>query len=207
MTYSADWPAFGSMEVPLTRSLPASNSAAPTRTFSATSWEAFSRPTKPSQPHPAPWHALNGGGVAFDVETEVFLRADTRLGLFDPPRIPLARDSTHQVAVRSPDLHALGIYKAVCRHSRGGDEAMIWAVETHPPNGRWEVKVDEEFVRGVQACADNAAQPTRSSVLELSRPLTGAALAPIPCYAVDSPLDLNGNSDAARLQSNHKAPG
>jgi hypothetical protein len=121
---------------------------------------AFSRPTKPSQPHPAPWHALNGGGVAFDVETEVFLRADTRLG-------PLTRlGSLWLVTALIRLLSAAPIHmpsvstKPYADIPEAGDEAMIWAVETHPPNGRWEVKVDEEFVRGVQACADNAAQLT-----------------------------------------------
>jgi hypothetical protein len=44
---------------------------------------AFARPGAPGQPHPAPWKALDGGGVKHDVEVELCLPAQFALGRYD----------------------------------------------------------------------------------------------------------------------------
>lgn len=142
---------------------------------------AFARPTKPNQPHPAPWQALKGGGIAFDVETEAFLCQDARLG-------PMSRlGSLWLLAALIRLLSAAAIHmpsistNAYARIPEGGDDDTIWAAEIQAPAGRWEVNIDANFVRGLQSCLGNAAQLTSEPAFYRAfQTFDGAAWLPTP---------------------------
>lgn len=119
---------------------------------------AFERPPSPTAPHPAPWFALRGGGVSFDIGAEIrfdaaysvvghsrietlnLLVALIRLLSSATPRMPMVSDMSFSEVVSSPV------------------EPNMFAWETLPFGQRSVVSIDPHFAEGLKTCLPKAAR-------------------------------------------------
>jgi hypothetical protein len=113
---------------------------------------AFNRPPNDRATHPAPWHALRGGGIAFDIEAELQIRVGTTVGGLDRLRslqlcvslIRLLAGATVRMPMISDTSFAL--------LSLAGYHGNVFATEGSPLGGRTKLRFDKEFAEGVRAC-------------------------------------------------------
>lgn len=126
---------------------------APTYAHCFSHWmAAFIRPPNDRAPHPAPWHALRGGGIQFDIEAELQLRVGKSIGGLDRLRslelcvalIRLLSGST----VRMPMVSDTSFASL----STAGADGNVFAAEGSPLGGRAKVRFDNHFADGVRAC-------------------------------------------------------
>lgn len=113
---------------------------------------AFNRPPNDRAPHPAPWHALRGGGVAFSIEAEVQLQAGSTIdGLNRLQSLYLIVALFRLLAgatVRMPMISDTSFASL----SLPGSEGNVFAGEGSSFGGRTKLQFDQAFANGVGVC-------------------------------------------------------
>lgn len=119
---------------------------------------AFNPPKNSRAPHPAPWLAVRGGGITFDVSSELVLSEGMGAGSLSRLNsiwlvVSLIR-LLSGAPIRMPAISTVAFADAAA----GDQQPTLWAVETtgHPEN--WTVDVDDDFARGLTGCIPLAAK-------------------------------------------------
>lgn len=113
---------------------------------------AFSKPKNPNAPHGGPWSAMQGGGVGFDVEAEVWLSEGGSLS-------DLSRYETLEIAaslirllssaaVRMPAVANMSFTSA----ASSIDKLKVWSFETMRSGLSGRVTIDSQFASGLTKC-------------------------------------------------------
>lgn len=118
---------------------------------------AFNRPPNPRAPHPAPWHAVRSGGIAFDVSAQVILSEGANAGKLSRLNsiwlvVSLIR-LLSGAPIRMPALSTVA-FEDVAANDR---DTTIWAGETTGAPEEWIVNVDQSFAFGLAHCLPLAA--------------------------------------------------
>lgn len=119
---------------------------------------AFGRPPSPTAIHPAPWLALRGGGVSFDVGAEIRLDASCSFnGISRIETLNLLVALIRLLSSVSPRMPMVSD-TSFSEVSTAQVEPSVFAWETLPLGQRSVVTIDSHFAEGLKTCLPRASR-------------------------------------------------